>query len=290
MKQIRTKSQEHLRRQRRLLRRRFRRRKRFLEHVFGESAPHHASATDSRDLLIGSPAAARRAAYLMKRRQLIENLQDRHRREEDQNGVAATTLSRPRRILSRLNRSSVFPALVPATVNFEFCSATELLANLACTSQKSAAHLLLDALATGSGLSVDCCAELLLFRKLTDKPIPAEDIGATISAREFWKQYGEGVAHYRALMESQAVPRLTGEWAYFDRFEFESLLPGIVIPTRLERYDYLTNYVNEQAGSSLDVYSGASFQPLFQHPFPVRFHPLFFGKPPHERTDLGSLF
>jgi hypothetical protein len=170
-------------------------------------------------------------------------------------------------------------------VNLKFCSAAEIIADLKRRNQdkKLPSHVLLDALATASGLSFDCAAQLLVFSQLIEQPISQNDLKMVWSGRQFWKRFCQGQSRYHALSQAEAVPHLTGNWAYFDADELENLLPGIIVPTRLKRHDYLANYVSDEGESSLDIYSRAALQPLFRHPFPVRFNPLVFGKPRCER-------
>src|SRR5205814_1700074 len=140
-------------------------------------------------------------------------------------------------------------------------------------------HHLLDALATASGFSLESCAQILFIHKLVSAPIDFDDLAAIRAARSFWNQFAEGRGRYSALVIAKQVTEFQGDWAYFEDTQLESLLSGIIIPTRLKRDHYLTNHVVESSYSSLDVYAGSNLAPLFQHRFLQEFNPLFFGKP-----------
>jgi hypothetical protein len=260
-------------------RRRLNRRKEFLVKTIGAVSPESFSDEELVSLLIGRPIDARRATRRAKRREQStpsgRHSWAPHARNRDDLPLAR----RPGRALSRLNRSSIFPPLVPPVVEIEPVSVTEILAALSRDYQESPAHVLLDALATTSGLSLDNCAEILLGQGLILFPLDREDLNATQRARAFWNQFAEGRARYLALVDATDLPQFQGDWAYFDNRQLEALLPGIIIPTRLQREDYIVNYLGGIDYFSLDVYSGSNMAPLFQHQFLDRFNPLFFGKP-----------
>ena len=66
------------------------------------------------------------------------------------------------------------------------------------------------------------------------------------------------------------VREFQGDWAYFEDTQLESLLPGIIVPSRLKREHYLANYLVESDCSSLDVYAGSNLDPLFSAPVSSR--------------------
>jgi hypothetical protein len=144
-------------------------------------------------------------------------------------------------------------------------------------------HRLLDGLATASGFSWETCAQILFNQRLISTSIDLHDLAATRDARSFWNQYGQGRACYFNLIMLGQVREFEGDWAYFEDTQLESLLPGIIVPSRLKREHYLANYVMESDCSSLDVYAGSNLDPLFQHRFLQEFNPLFFGEPRSER-------
>jgi len=279
-------------RRRRLRRRRFQRRKKFLKERFSSVAPEFLSPRDARDLLVGSAAAARRAINRINRGRFTGNFINRPDSTKWQPNPTISKIARPGRTLSRLNRSTTFPPIVPREVNLKFFSAAEIIADLKRRNQdkKLPSHVLLDALAKASGLSFDCAAQLLVFSQLIEQAISQNDIQVVWSGRQFWKRFCQGQSRYHALSQAEAVPHLSGNWAYLDADELENLLPGIIVPTRLKRRDYLANYICDGGDYSLDIYSRAALRPLLRHPFPVRFNPPVFRKPLGERlADADSL-
>ena len=81
---------------------------------------------------------------------------------------------------------------------------------------------------------------------------------------------------------------VSGEWAWFDERDLALLLPGVIVPTRLKRHEYLTNWISTPRAVSLDVYAGADCEALFQHPFPPEFNPLIFGAFDSRARSSGS--
>jgi hypothetical protein len=260
-------------------RRRIRRRQRFLAKALVTAPPEIFSPKEATDLLFGSLAEAKRTLRRAERRQVVAASEGRCLPGPIQTGRDLPIAPRPIRVLSRLNRSRIFPRLVLDEVEIEALSVKEILATLQLKYQNTPAHRLLDALATASNLSWEVCAEILLSRKLIPKPIDWHDLVATRSAREFLNRYGQGRARYAVLVAAKGIPEFQGDWAYFDDQEFQALLPGMIVPTKLKRDHYFTNWVSGANHSSLDVYAVPTRAPLFQHQFLDDFNPLFFGKP-----------
>jgi hypothetical protein len=270
------------RREQYLRRRRFERRTKFLEHVYATVPPEALSPAEAAHLLIGGSAKARATFKRVSRRQFIANFKDTSPVGSENRG-GGVSAPRPAWVLSRLNRSPVFPPLVPPKVDIKLSSVAEILSSLRLMHPNSPPTVLLDVLATASGLSFECCAEILLASNLIERFLDAGDVAATRSAREFWNRYEQGRPRYFALVRATSAQQFRGDWAYFDEEELAALLPGIIIPTNLKRWEYITNYVRGTDYSSVDVYSGSNMAPLFQHRFLERFNPLVFGKPPSSR-------
>ncbi len=260
-------------------RRRTRRRKKFLAKALVSVAPEIFSPEEATDLLFGSLASAKRALRCAERRQVVAPADELCAPPSVQNPQNVPAAPRPLRVLSRLNRSSIFPPLVPDEIEVDALSVNEILATMQLKYQDTPAHRLLDAFATASGLSWEVCAQILLSRRLITKPIDSHDLVATRSAREFRNRYGQGRARYVVLLAAKGIREFQGDWAYFDDQEFQALLPGIIVPTKLKRDHYFTNLVSNGTHSSIDVYAVPTRSPLFQHPFLDDFNPLFFGKP-----------
>ena len=197
-------------------------------------------------------------------------------------------LPRPKRILSRLNRSSVFPPIVSNDRPIEELAVVKILASLQAERNSLPPHRLLDRLTVASGLPWETCADLLSATRLAKDIIENYVVEATRRARSFWNRFQQGRARYARLVAKGQIPGLRGDWAFFEASEFQRLLPGIVIPKRLRRHEYLTRWVTESSPVSLDVYAGLDGAPLFRHPFPEQFNPLSFGQPPRKTKAINN--
>jgi hypothetical protein len=256
-------------------RRRQRRREGFLREVAASVTPELLSPEDAVDLVCGSVTAARYALKRVRRSQLANSSPPQP--AADVSCAHIPSAVRPASQLSRLNRSATFPSIVPKKITLDAVSAAEVLAFLSAQCKIEPPHQLLDLFAVGTGLSWELSAEILFAHQLIAAQLTARQIVAVKNARLFWDQYSQGRTRFGSLAASGHVQRFCGDWAYFGHTEFANLLPGIVVPTRLKRYDYLTNYGLHATGFSLDVYDAPTMAPLFQHPFLERFNPLSFG-------------
>jgi hypothetical protein len=281
-------SKDSLKRKRHAERRRVRRRQEFLTKVGPTLVPENFSPKEATDFLFGSLAQAKRVARRAERRQTVASAEGCSLPGPIQYSENLPSAPRPARVLSRLNRSSIFPPLAADEIAIEALKINEILAALQSKHQNAPAHQLLDAFATASGLSWDLCAEILLSRKLIAGPIDAHDLVVTQSARQFRTGYNEGRRRYATLITAGEIPQRQGDWAYFEDCEFEALLPGIIVPTKLKREHYLTNLISAPDGLSVDVYTAPELRGLFRHPFFEDFNPLFFGKGPSERNFLAD--
>jgi hypothetical protein len=273
-----------VKRKRHAERRRIRRRREFLAKACRTVAAGFFSPEEATDFLFGPLVDARRALRRAERRQAVASAEDRWLPPATQNAGDLPSAPRPRRLLSRLNRSSIFPPLVPDAVEIEALSVHDIVATLQSSYQGATDPQLLDALATASGLSWALCAEILFNRKLITMPIDGDDLVAIRRAREFHNCYGRGRARYAVLVGAGEIQEFQGDWAYFDHGQFQDLLPGMTVPTRLKRHHYFTNRVANGNYSSVDVYVAPTRLPLFQHQFLNDFNPLFFGKPKVNRA------
>lgn len=257
-------------------RRRQRRREGFVREVAASLTPELLSPEDAIELFCGRLTAARYALKRVRRSQLADSL-PRRLAEGVPCAPIPSAVLRPAPQLSRLNRSATFPPIVPKKITVDAVSAAEVLAIVRARFNTEPSHQLLDVFAVGTGLSWELSAEILWAHQLVGAPLTARQIAAVRSARLFWDQYSSGRTRFASLAAASHVPRFCGDWAYFDHADLESLLPGIVVPKRLKRYDYLTNYGLHASGFSLDVYAAPTVVPLFQHEFLDRFNPLSFG-------------
>jgi hypothetical protein len=258
-------------------RRRIRRRLKYVDEAVASLRAEVCSPQEAAHLLFGTRRAAKHAFKRVSRRQTMLSQAPRSPRRPARRRAPPTRVSRPPRDLSRLNRSSIFPPLLPSAINIGATRASEILGILKRDFRELPPHRLLDAFVTASGFSWEISADILFGFDLIASALRPHDIAAARHARTFWDLYQAGRARYRALVENEAIRELDGDWACFETSDFDILLPGIIIPTRLKRHDFLTNWVTSGSAFSLDVYSGETVQPLFRHPFPDEFNPLVFG-------------
>jgi len=258
--------------------RRLRRRRLFITAAISSVPPENYAPNDAAALALGSMNEAKWAYKQAKRRELVRSQSEETRGDAFvKDSSTPIRIARPNRVLSRLNRSPTFPPLVPEEVKIESVFLNEILGMLRSYAGNIPSHQLLDALATASGISWENCAEILLGYELVAHPIPPGHIRATRAARAFRNRYRDGRTRYSTWSVDTGPGRLEGDWAYFDEEDLEALPPEIIIPKRLKRRDYLTNYVIESDGAVLDVYGAAKLRPLFRHPFPQKFSPLVLG-------------
>ena len=256
------------------------RRRVLLRNAFGSSGLEPFSSAELFQLMFGSSRAARLTLTRSRCRSGVRAFAKKSRIHQP------PSLPRPNRVLSRLNRSSVFPPLVSNDDLIQEVAIGKILAAVQHHRTIHSPHRLLDQLAVASGFPLATCADLLYATRLVDQKIDNHEVEATRQARLFWNRFRHGRARYARLLVKGQIPQLAGDWALFENSDFEQLLPGIVIPTRLQRHEYLTSWVREGDSFSLDVYAGLDGAPLFRHPFPEQFNPLFFGRP---RRDIKPI-
>ncbi len=258
--------------------RRIKRWKSCVQSAISTIEPDIFSSQEVGDLLLGSLTEAKRACRRGQRRQLFTfpRLVEPDRTIGTNESVI---VGRPTRILSLLNRSHVFPSLVPIETAVQEASVSRIVEILSCAVPFMSPHRLLDTLATASGFSWDDSAAILLASGLISTALAPEIIAATREARNFWKQYPAGQERFSNLVANGVMANLAGKWGVFEHDELEQLLPGIIVPTRLRRHDYLTNAIHAGGEFCLDVHAGLDVRPLFRHPFPNAFSPLHYGQP-----------
>ena len=257
--------------------RRVRRWKDCVERALSTIDPEIFLTQEVGDLLLGSLTESKRAYRRAQRRQALTC-----RLLPEPSGAIETdriVVAQPNRILSRLNRSNLFPSLVSPVTVIQEPSVSRIVEILRWAVPSMPPHRLLDALATASGFSWEDSAEILLGSRLVSAAIAPDVISATRAARDFWRAYSAGRERFANLVANGAVANLSGDWASFEHSQIEALLPGIVVPTRLRRHDYLTNAIHAGGEFCLDVHAGLDGRPLFRHPFPNTFSPLHYGRP-----------
>jgi hypothetical protein len=249
------------------------RRRLLLRSAFGSLGLELFSSEQLFQLMFGSSRAARLTLTRSRRRNGMRSFAKKTRID------GRPGLPRPNRVLSRLNRSSVFPPLVSNHDLIQEVAIGKILAALHRHRTIHPPHHLLDQLAVASRFPWKTCADLLYSTRTVDQKIDNHELEATGQARSFWNRFQHGRARYAHLVANGQIPRLMGDLSFFEASEFQCLLPGIVIPTRLRRHEYLTNWVRDGDSFSLDVYAGLDGAPLFRHPFEEQFNPLVFGRP-----------
>lgn len=187
----------------------------------------------------------------------------------------------PASSLSRLNRSSVHPQLVPAEP--PIIAVGMSLPEITATVREAKAngvptHQLLDLFACASGLPWTDSATMLLAQKIIHRPMDCADIEASEAARFFWRLYFCGQLEFAAGAKLGQVPNWRGAWALFSRQLLDHLLPGSILPDHCQRAEFLTRYATAEE-PALYIYSFTGL-PLCTHPFPPRYNPLIYGKPP----------
>ncbi len=223
------------------------------------------------------------AAFLLGRRELAGRILRKVwlREQVERTGVLALSyrpaeqnlpaLTRPVPVLSKLNRSPVFPPLVLPEATLP---SVQLAGILQIVRQAHAEGeswpRLLDVLVTSSGFSWRTGAGML--EEIIGCSVPEEAIAIVEGARQFWRHYAAGRARVAALQTVQELPAWPGDWAHFDREQFAGLLPGAVLPDHFERHEFLAHYLHD-GEPGLDCYS-ITGRPLFRHPFTPRFRAL----------------
>lgn len=176
------------------------------------------------------------------------------------NNKASKEPPSPLHIISRLNRSKTYPWMVPmmpapgATLS-QCCDL-----GLAYHRLGLPASWILD-LICGNGFSTGT----LLFEKITSQKVNETDVALVKQARKFWILFGEGRARYVAFLKREKLEPWRGDFAYFDRGQFESLLPGCILADHYQRREYLLNYKAEGHGF-VDLYT-TSGRALCRHLF-----------------------
>ena len=242
-----------------------------LRELTKEIPPEFFSPAEAAAIVFGRLELASRVARRVRLRLLVETMRiaapDCHHR-----GAHAAAPARPMACLSRLNRSCVFPPLLLPTPRLPTVKLNDILQVVRRAHRQGTAWpRLLDLLCTSSGVSWRTAA--ILLAKITGGRLEDEAVIAVAQARQFWRVYTEGSERMAALQAAGELPLWYGMWAHFDRGEFGSLLPGVVLPDHYERHEYLTNYAQAGEDEAVDVYSVRG-QPLFRHPFTREFQPL----------------
>ena len=258
--------------------RRILRRKNCFDRAISTVAPEVFLTEEVGDLFLGTLVEAKRAWRRAERRQAMTSRAP-HARSAEPPSDHPLTLPRPVRILSRLNRSAVFPPLVPAKTVIQESSVSGIMEILRWAAPSMPAHRMLDALATASGFSWKDTASILAASGIIQAPIPTAVVEAVQQARNFWSEYSAGRERFSNLVANGAISNWQGDWASFEHNDLERALPGIVVPTRLRRHDYVTNAIWDARQFSVDVHAGLDGRPLFRHPFPDAFNPLYYGRP-----------
>lgn len=187
----------------------------------------------------------------------------------------------PASSLSYLNRSTIYPTLVPAepSVIAVGLSLPEITAAVREAKANGVPpHQLLDLFVSASGLAWSNAAHILLTQEVIPQPIDPADIDATKAARRFWQLYFNGQLEYEAAVRLDQVPNWAGDWGLFSIEALDCLLPGLVLPDHCQRAEFLTRYITTEQ-PALAIYSFTGM-PLCTHPFPPRCNPLTYGKAP----------
>jgi hypothetical protein len=176
---------------------------------------------------------------------------------------------RPPHVISRLNRSWVFPPLLLPEATIPSARWFDVLRFVReAHARGEPSSRLLDTLVVSSGF--DWGTGSIHLEKLIGRSLTEEEITMAAGARRFWQRYAQGRARAAELQTIQELPIWQGDWAHFDRSQFVELLPGVILADHFERREFLANYIHEGEVPGLDFYS-ITGQPLFQHPFTAPF-------------------
>jgi hypothetical protein len=254
----------------------------FLHQVAAELQPESLYPDEAAAVLFGRVETARRVVKKAALRGVMMEFRVFSLFSPQNGNTNLGELAIPVHEISMLNRSRVFPPILPPT-RITFANVGEIfdfVRNRPCSGIP--ATLLLDVLA-GSGVTWPIAATLL--EKLTGQRLDDADIGTVQEARLFWELFTEGIGRYNALVKTNQVQAWCGYVAYFDRQKLQALLPGHVLADHFQRLEFLTCYrMAEEA--TLDLYT-VNGRPLCRHPFPYRFNPLIFGRPKSLTNELN---
>ena len=245
-------------------------RRQFLHALAAEVPEDFFSPEEAVILLVGRMDTARRCAGKVRLRMLVEKAGiTALPYHPSAQGLPAPPPPVP--LLSRLNRSKVFPPLLRPDAMLPTVQLSQILEVVRSARETGAPWpRLLDVLVTSSGVNWRSAARLLELH--CDLRIEDNHIPIVAQARHFWQRYAEGRARVQALQTTRRIPLWRGDWAHFAREEFAILLPGAILPDHFERSEFLTNYVHQSDEQTVDVYNLIG-RPLFRHPFPPRFQP-----------------
>lgn len=171
----------------------------FLREVAAEFTPEVFLPEEAAAILFGRLETGKRVIKGARLRLLMNQSETHSLPPLPRQEAEGLALPRPVCTLSRLNRSKVFPPLLPPWITGQKVRFTEILELVRAQSALGApAHRLLDLLAA-SGLSWTACAELLVKCKIIGRPMAEEEVETTRQARLFWTLYSEGRACCLAL-------------------------------------------------------------------------------------------
>lgn len=240
--------------------------------------PEDLSEAEAVGILLGRLETARRAFRSARLRQGMREVGVDFLPIPDAHNSTLPAPVPPKAILSYLNRSRIWPCLVPPEPTSKV-PLTELLQVIRDRHRSGEPwYRLLDLLVTGAGMPWQSGAKIL--RNLTGQIIEDDDFTMVAQARSFWVHFGEGRARLFILAKAQDITLPgAGDWAHFERSQLESILPGAIWPDHCQRREYLVNFIHDPQEARLDLYSPSGLG-LCRHPFPAAFNPVSFGRVP----------
>ena len=249
----------------------------FLIKLANEVSPELLTEEESLKVLAGRVETLKRILINVRRRMLLTGGASEPRLSSPSAVGTKPAPSRPVPVLSYLNRSKVYPPLLPPEYGISEVSFSKTLEQVEQRkAQDTPPHQLLDELVTASRLTWKTGADLLFNHHVIDRPIADKEIELVRRTRRFWTLYNDGRARYRTRVQLSEINSWSGDWAVFERAQLEQLLPDIILPDHFERREFLTRYIVLEKEACLDVHA-RNGKPLFKHPFPSKFDPLTFG-------------
>lgn len=180
-------------------------------------------------------------------------------------------VARPVRLLRKASRGEVpLLRLPPVTSPAEFLGLERtLLAARELARRGSGAPQILQFMACpmACGLSRQTCAELAYTVGVLRSPSDADLLDTMNRAIAFQNLLADGHSMYRAMVAVGELAAIAGAWAFFSKERLGELLPGLRLPLRLQRDEYLVNVI---AGADsnpvcLDLH-GLRYRPICRHP------------------------
>jgi hypothetical protein len=117
------------------------------------------------------------------------------------------------------------------------------------------------------GLSVRACARLAYTAGVLRSPVDADLVDSMNRAIAFQNLLADSHARYRGMVALGEIAAAAGAWAFFSQESLHAFLPGLRLPLRLRRDEYLVNVIAgaDDKPECLDLH-GVRYKPICRHP------------------------